>query len=263
MKRKILLYGKGTLGTLAQEILTRLRIDFDIADHACIDGLKYKHMEAIVCIAKFPYGEIKRQLRDLGGIETVQHFYSYILEYPEVGLDNGWTLSRTMVKPVPILFEGRDKKSWDNFIYFRVSQDDQWLVCSEDRYYIPEIAKIFPLDKRGFLDARVHAEHPGSTLADINHRRRVQKYHRKMDYIIIHAEGLELETLWINMPFLRQTRPVLAVNVYHNPDGHYEIPALMKKELTDYYFHFRTHAYYGQAAVIYAIPYEKMQKRSE
>ncbi len=258
---KTLLYGKGNMGKLAVEILNRLRIPYIQGDKESVPRFseeERKGINVVVCVATSSFTDIKKKL-DAMGFDSVIHFYRFIRDFPQVRLDNGWMIPKTIMKPAPILFEGIDKKHWDSFIYFRVSGDDYGMRPTNDRFYIPEIAKIFPLDKRGFLDVRMYPEHHGSTLADIYRRKRVHYYYKKVEYVIIHAEGLELQTLWYNLPYFKQTRPVIAVTVYHSQDGLFAIPELMKKELENYYFHFRCHAFYGQAAVLYAIPYEKMK----
>jgi hypothetical protein len=74
--------------------------------------------------------------------------------------------------------------------------------------------------------------------------------------VVIHNEGLELETLWYYMDTIRTSRPKLAVACYHSSDGLWRIPKLLMENLAEYEFKFRLHAYMGLAAVLYCTPKE-------
>jgi hypothetical protein len=123
------------------------------------------------------------------------------------------------------------------------------------------------------IEAKRYPVEPGysplpSTLDDIKKRQKVIIYDDKMDYgrfnsnaimdrIIIHCEGLELETLKQNIKTFQKRRPFLSVACYHTEDGYLKIPLLLMKSLENYYFTFRNHAYMGVASYLYCEPNEK------
>ncbi|MBV9558142.1 MAG: hypothetical protein JO254_13815, partial [Pseudolabrys sp.] len=76
-------------------------------------------------------------------------------------------------------------------------------------------------------------------------------------FMKLHLEGGELAALKGARETLLKSRPMLAVTVYHNDDGIWRTPLCLMETLPDYRFLFRTHAWCGNGAVIYAIPNER------
>ncbi|MBV9260932.1 MAG: FkbM family methyltransferase [Pseudolabrys sp.] len=76
-------------------------------------------------------------------------------------------------------------------------------------------------------------------------------------FMKLHLEGGELPTLKGAKETLLAHRPMLAITVYHNADGIWRTPLWLMETLPDYRFLFRTHAWCGNGAVIYAIPRER------
>ena len=78
------------------------------------------------------------------------------------------------------------------------------------------------------------------------------------DFVKLHLEGAELETLKGGWQTLKQARPIVAATVYHNDDGIWKTPLWMMQAVDNYRFLFRLHSWCGTGAVLYAIPAERM-----
>ena len=76
-------------------------------------------------------------------------------------------------------------------------------------------------------------------------------------FIKFHLEGGELAALKGTRETMLASRPMIAATVYHNDDGIWHTPRWLMETLPDYRFLFRTHAWCGNGAVIYAIPRER------
>lgn len=77
------------------------------------------------------------------------------------------------------------------------------------------------------------------------------------DFIKLHLEGAELDTLRGGQGTIRRHRPILAVTTYHNADGIWRTPAWLMDTLDDYRFLMRLHSWCGTGAVVYALPKEQ------
>ncbi len=86
--------------------------------------------------------------------------------------------------------------------------------------------------------------------------RTIDSLNTPFSFIKLHLEGGELAALRGALTTLLQTRPVLAVTVYHNRDGLSATAAWLMAHLPDYRFLFRLHAWCGTGAVLYALPKE-------
>ncbi|MGD0229659.1 MAG: FkbM family methyltransferase [Syntrophorhabdales bacterium] len=76
-------------------------------------------------------------------------------------------------------------------------------------------------------------------------------------FIKLHLEGWELDALEGGIHHLNRYRPLLAVTVYHNRNGLWQLPAFLMKNLADYVFLLRLHCWLGTGCVLYAIPHER------
>ncbi len=79
-------------------------------------------------------------------------------------------------------------------------------------------------------------------------------------FIKMHLEGAELSSLWGAIETIKKYRPIIAVTIYHNPDGLFEIPLYLIKNTRDYRFSLRLDSWGGTGAVFYAIPEERYKK---
>jgi FkbM family methyltransferase len=75
-------------------------------------------------------------------------------------------------------------------------------------------------------------------------------------FVKMDIEGAEVEGLLGARELIGRNRPDLAVCVYHRPDHLWHIPLLLRqwKELADYRYYLRAHAYDGFDIVLYACP---------
>ncbi len=76
-----------------------------------------------------------------------------------------------------------------------------------------------------------------------------------------HLEGHELPALRGSLATLRRERPILAVTVYHNADGAWPTASFLAENLARYRLMMRLHGWCGTAAVLYAIPEERLKRR--
>lgn len=253
--KPLILYGAGKLGRLAMEVFGGLGIDynaidmFDIAEY--MDWGDRENVLVAVCVTSTPFCFIKADL-DLQrwGFKDIVPVYDIFNAYPECGITNGWG---TTVRDPGMLNVFDDVESFvhhTTFWQWRYGHIERSILHFEPRYRIPEICAVtnttFPEE--------------GSTLADIEARRKVEQIDGHQDYIRIHAEGLELATLKANIDVLQRNRPILAVTCYHTHDGLTKIPKWLMTNLENYRHLFRCHAYMGQAAVMYCIPNERKRR---
>lgn len=75
-------------------------------------------------------------------------------------------------------------------------------------------------------------------------------------YIKLDIEGAEASALMGMKMTIQETRPALAICVYHKPSDLWEIPSLVDELLPDATFYLRAHAWNGFELVLYAIPNE-------
>jgi hypothetical protein len=277
--KPLVLYGYGKLGHLAEEIFNELNIPiFKILDKTINEGRKNEWKKSCliaVCIATKPYTSLEKvwianHLRYLGiwnylrdfGWEDIVPVWDIIEAYPEVGLHNGWTFTPTkedqfhakhlaqhVYKDITSRVQYRTWRLW------RKQHIDERLfshkINIQDRYQIPEVMSAIRLFDR------YHSEQSGFTLADVRARQKVQIFSKPYNYIELHAEGYELQSLEANLSYLQEYRPILCVTVYHSRDGLWKIPFYLYQNLKNYSFLFRMHAYMGQSAVLYCIPNER------
>lgn len=78
-------------------------------------------------------------------------------------------------------------------------------------------------------------------------------------FIKMHLEGGELNALKGAVNTIQKYRPILAVTIYHNSDGAFEIPLFLIDNAKNYKYHMRLHSFGGTGAVFYAIPEEKIK----
>jgi len=79
-------------------------------------------------------------------------------------------------------------------------------------------------------------------------------------FVKLHLEGGELDALKGGLATIVQSRPVVAVTVYHDADGLWRTARWMRENLVDYSLLMRTHSWCGTGAVVYALPNERIPK---
>lgn len=88
----------------------------------------------------------------------------------------------------------------------------------------------------------------------------IDQLHLDPTFIKIHLEGWELEALKGATKTIRQYKPILAVTIYHNQLGMWQIPMWLimqtRAMAVRYKFYLRLHSWCGTGAVLYAIPDE-------
>lgn len=78
--------------------------------------------------------------------------------------------------------------------------------------------------------------------------------HKQVDLIKLDLEGGEIAALNGAKEVLANSRPRLAVSLYHKPDDLWNIPLLLKSLCPDYKFYIRQHYYNSFDCVLYGIP---------
>lgn len=241
------IYGKGSLGKLAMEILKELGIhpvkQIDSANaERFISGSKFTPETIILnCVATAPDYIIKKYLVNLG---VASHQFIPFWDYADGRMDlhNGWRLTNINTDDGDItsrlcedssIHEYRAFKHWRFFREDILAVDNKWFTWHS---WLP--FRVLP-----------------STLQDI-YRRRSIGYSVYEGWWEFHNEGLELQTLWVCMNKIMKARPKIMVACYHSEDGLVKIPRLLMQELAYYKWYFKRRAYMGQAAFLYGIPYE-------
>lgn len=79
-------------------------------------------------------------------------------------------------------------------------------------------------------------------------------------FIKMHLEGGELSSLTGALNTIKKYRPILAVTIYHNPDGVSKIPLYLMSCMQEYRYYMRLDSWGGTGAVFYAIPEERYKK---
>ncbi len=84
--------------------------------------------------------------------------------------------------------------------------------------------------------------------------KKLDTLHLKPTFIKMHLEGSELAALKGAMKTIKESRPILAVTVYHNSDGIWKTPLFLIKNLKNYSHLLRMHTWAGTGVVMYCIP---------
>jgi hypothetical protein len=77
---------------------------------------------------------------------------------------------------------------------------------------------------------------------------------RSVDFIKLDVEGSEMRALYGAKNLIKQSRPVLAVSLYHRPEDLWELPLILSELCDDYMFYVRQHYANSFDSVLYAIP---------
>lgn len=261
--KPLVLYGYGRLGHLAQEVFVKQGIPIS----EWFDGT---HPPAVqvpggllaIATTSEPYHKIIAPLK--AHYDDIVSVYDIFEAYPECGVTGGWFTGSSIPDRKEILSVMNrldDFPSKEQYMLFRLWH--QWRADQVpfgppldlvNRWMIPEVKAVLHGEER------IYPEIPGSTLVDIRNRHRLEKFNElapRYDYIQLHCEGKELESIEASLGYFKQHRPIIAVTVYHSRDGLWKIEKALMDNLTDYRFHFRMHAYQGQAAILYCLPNER------
>lgn len=76
----------------------------------------------------------------------------------------------------------------------------------------------------------------------------------KVDFIKLDIEGEEIAALCGAKKLIRQSRPILAISLYHRPEDVWKIPCLVVDICNDYDIFIRQHYFNSFDSVLYAIP---------
>lgn len=76
-------------------------------------------------------------------------------------------------------------------------------------------------------------------------------------FVKMHLEGFEFPALTGAIKYLQNCRPIIVVTLYHSEEGIWKIPLLLMKNLKNYYFYHRVHAYCGNSSILYGVPTER------
>ena len=247
--KPLVLYGYGKLGHLAEEVFKKLRIPYAILDKdGWIKVLPFtlplnKTSLLAICVGSESYTSVTAPLI-AADWKDIMPVWDIIEAYPEIGIHNGWFVGEVTDE------DDREcgKLVWDDEESFM----HRWAFVNwhMNREEYPKIV----IDKTPDSDRAVLP----STLIDIEARRKVETYFPRDFPISIHAEGLELETLKLNMPLFIKRRPRMKVACYHSRDGLWKIPKILMENLKDYIFMFRMTAYMGTGAYVYCVPKERV-----
>ena len=79
-------------------------------------------------------------------------------------------------------------------------------------------------------------------------------------FIKMHLEGGELDALKGAVNTIQKYRPIIAITIYHNPDGVWKIPLFLINTAKNYKYYMRLHSWGGTGAVVYAIPKERSEQ---
>lgn len=79
-------------------------------------------------------------------------------------------------------------------------------------------------------------------------------------FIKMHLEGGELSALAGAKTMIQKFRPILAITIYHDPNGAWKIPLCLMNYTQDYIYYMRLDSYGGTGAVFYAVPKERSVK---
>jgi hypothetical protein len=210
-------------------------------------GKWQKNCMVAVCVAMTPYRYLRYQLYKAGFNDVVPVWD--VLDYysDKTKIYNGWRLPyaknyyRRRLDTISRKFEvGPSREHYRYFTGWRSTPFDY-------EQLIRDLGTGYPTLP--------------STLADIRARQVVNIYpDAPMKAISIHNEGYELETIERNMHLFQKYRPQIDVACYHTTDGLWEIENALTRDLEDYVFLFRVHAYMGQAAVMWCVPKERLKK---
>lgn len=75
-----------------------------------------------------------------------------------------------------------------------------------------------------------------------------------IDFIKLDVEGAEISAIKGASRLIRDSRPTLAISLYHRPEDVWEIPELLFSLCEDYRFYIRQHYFNSFDSVIYAVP---------
>lgn len=269
---KLAIYGYGKLGHLVEEVLKANQITIDgIFDKTLNTPLPENPSEYILinCVSAEPTAKTIKERTDEGWV-NIHPAWDAIQNLE--GITNGWKIDFNEYKGHDVEMTRwvgthlSDGCSWWHYTAFLNWHETRTEVCPmpwaeincENRWLIPEI--LSALKKKISRTFAWGIKEEGSTLADIKNRRYVFDY-TKIDpcfwrYAMLHCEGLELESLRVNMKVFVKHRPIIGVTCYHNVEGAWQIEKMLMDSLNDYNFHFRLHAYMGTSAIMYCIPKE-------
>ena len=78
-----------------------------------------------------------------------------------------------------------------------------------------------------------------------------------VDFLKMDIEGAELPALHGATRILKESRPILAISIYHSLDDLADIPIFLHEQMKDYTFFLRHHSFTVGETVMYGIPKER------
>jgi hypothetical protein len=189
---------------------------------------------------------------------------------PKSPVKNGWMVrEREYFKEImniqTSLEDGISFYHYSSFVNWHYGAESimmKWAPIGHERRWYPDFVANALVKGNLQTDGENIAIYPSelppdeSGIDDIILRKRIYSFSdsQLFNYIKIHAEGFELETITENMSIFVKQRPIIAVTVYHNIDGLFAIEKMLIDNLKDYKFYFRQHAHMGLASIFYCIP---------
>jgi len=79
-------------------------------------------------------------------------------------------------------------------------------------------------------------------------------HQQSIDFIKFDVEGAEISAIKGASRLIRDSRPTLAISLYHRPEDVWEIPELIFSLCKDYRFYIRQHYFNSFESVFYAVP---------
>ncbi len=77
---------------------------------------------------------------------------------------------------------------------------------------------------------------------------------QSIDFIKLDVEGAEIAAIKGASRLIRESRPILAISLYHRPEDVWEIPELLFSLCKNYRFYIRQHYFNSFDSVLYAVP---------
>ena len=154
LEREIILYGAGSLGNMAVELLIKKGINPKYIADKSIDG-NIKNIKIVkpdeinsydkenalflICVSTLPYNEIENYLKALQ-CNNIMHFYTWAyLIMPEL-LKNGWFITNLLTKDKENIEEICRTLSHDDISLSHYLQFLWWKICRKEVIYSPVLS---------------------------------------------------------------------------------------------------------------------------
>ena len=148
----------------------------------------------------------------------------------------------------------------NNFAYIKNSVYNYW--NENDGVHLLDFAVADCIGNRTFYSGLGYASQLSLLGKEKIEVTTIDQLNLQPSFIKIHLEGWELEALKGATETIRKFKPILAVTIYHNQLGMWQIPIWLimqtRSMAVQYKFYLRMHSWCGTGVVIYAIPDERI-----